>query len=380
MAVRTTSAERSRTGETIVAIPPDALRYGSLRVEVSRDHLPGDLDRDFLTLVLERFVDGQWQPMVSAQATGRARPEPTVVSIQHTNAAGYALPLTGDVRARVITKRPARFAIAVEKSDDPGDPPPLEPTHRSVAHDGEANLSAGIHFVTSVTLTGKTTAGSERLGVLHVGCEWDTTDATSVSATWGSAMTEIGTGAANAFADPVRGHAKLYHFLAPPTGATNVIFQANAGELGRGAALASSYAGVDQTTPVRTNSADPATGTGTAATVTCDPSATGDMVVDALWALAPSAAPTPHVSQTAIAASVESSGGSDYWGGASREAGAATVVMSWTQAADEWALFAASLQASSGGGSSVTPPVGAQTLAGAAGRLDHGLAVPIGRR
>lgn len=215
----------------------------------------------------------------------------------------------------------------------------------AVAHDGEANLSQAYSFVGSVTVTGKTTAGSDRVAVGHL------------AQSFGAAITGVTYGGSGMTAGSTVGGggvqgAHLYYFVAPPTGATNLV--ASFGDDDDGAFGASSYNGVDQTTPRRTNSNDTGTGVGSPATVTCDPSAVGDVVVDCVSSI--DGQPVLGANQVSLF-NTESSGGSGRWGAGSREAGAATVTMSWTGVGD-WAIASMSLQAAAAAeSSSVSPSV-----------------------
>lgn len=147
----------------------------------------------------------------------------------------------------------------------------------AVAHDGEANVQ-GVAAATSITLASKTTAGTNRCGIVHIG--WYNSSESITGVTWGgSAMTHIvtilettgwGLGAS------------IYRIIAPATASSSVVVTFDlAADV---AACASSYTGVDQTTPI-SNSASMTTTSSVAspATLACT-SASGEMVADA-WSI-----------------------------------------------------------------------------------------------
>lgn len=154
----------------------------------------------------------------------------------------------------------------------------------------------------------------------------------------GNALTAI-LGAAG---DNSNRHAALYRYIAPATGAHDLVSTlAGAGTHGiAGIPLD----GVDQTTP-----AENGTGAGgTASPITVDvTSATGNLVIDAFWVQHSGGGSTTTVgaSQTAQI-DRENFSGADSWG-VSTEAGATTVTMSWTSTnVSGWAQAACSIKAS----------------------------------
>ena len=134
--------------------------------------------------------------------------------------------------------------------------------------DGTATVGQLFSGATSVTITGKTTAGTNRLGVVHVGGQ--SFSGTSVtSCTWnGVAMTSAITSG-----DPY--FASLWYIVNPPIGASNIT--CNMG-LNYGYAFASSYTGVDQFSPI--GHTGKSGGSGTPSLLLY--SSVGNMVVDAL--------------------------------------------------------------------------------------------------
>ena len=105
-----------------------------------------------------------------------------------------------------------------------------------MAHDGEANLSGAVSFVSSVNIGNKTTAGSNRLAVLHYGVARETGTTTIGTHTYaGSNVTQAGTGASKVVSIETF-DAKLYYFVAPATTGSAVVFNWSASGDVRGAA------------------------------------------------------------------------------------------------------------------------------------------------
>lgn len=208
----------------------------------------------------------------------------------------------------------------------------------AVLHDGEANLTGRHASAATWTLSGKTTAGSDRVGVVRF---MASTDSPVTSVTWGGvAMTLVGS--------VVRSDATIYAYEipAPPTEASDVLIAFTSGSPS-GPYTVSSYNGVDQTTPIRNQGAGAlfvsATGTSTTPSVNVT-SATGDLVLDAMDV----AQVISSVGANQTTEFLDTAGGSDRFG-ASREAGAATVTMSWTTGSAGWSILAFSLNAATGG-------------------------------
>ena len=211
----------------------------------------------------------------------------------------------------------------------------------AVAYDGEANVTAGLNGVTSVTLSGKTTAGSNRCAIWHAGWGDDLSNITTI--------TYAGTGMTSAVVVDGSGiTGAIYRFLNPTTAGSDVAVSWGAAVYG--ACGCSSYNGVDQTTPV-SGTANATNLSSTPATVNIT-SATGEVVVDGCGQAY--ATPTVGAGQTQV---FNSDGGSGfYFGLGSREAGAATVTMSWTFSGNQgWVIVAASLKAAAEAGGATYP-------------------------
>lgn len=211
----------------------------------------------------------------------------------------------------------------------------------AVAHDGEANATNNSPTaVPSLTVTGKTTAGSDRYGVCAVIAN---NGASVTGVTWnGSAMTQLasvinGTDGRGAY---------LYGIAAPPTAASDVVVSMSPDS--RCIALVSSYNGAHQTT----QNATPATASGTAspATVNVTDANSGDMVVDSLYFIGAGTPPAVGAGQTGDTADDQ-----NIFGGHSREAGPATVTMSWTlTSATRWSIAAIAIRAAAAGAPTIT--------------------------
>ena len=212
----------------------------------------------------------------------------------------------------------------------------------AVAFDGEAVQTITYSNAASATITNKTTAGSDRVGIVKVGMYHFGSAPYVSGVTWdGVAMTLVGTdvGAANKIGS------SMWIIVAPPTGASSIVITFTAGGV-YGAAGAESYSGVNQSAP--TSGTATANGASTAPTVTVS-SATDDLVTDSLGCY--NTAPTPHASQTQTF--VDNVLGTVF-GTGSYEAGAASVVMSWAESQVEWGQVGVNLEAA-GGGSSGNP-------------------------
>jgi hypothetical protein len=203
----------------------------------------------------------------------------------------------------------------------------------AVAHDGTSNVTVEYNAATSVTASSKTSSGSDRCAVLHIGHLYAANLISGVTY-GGSAMTFV---EADERANGV--YAALYRYVAPATTASDVVMSFD-GSIGHfGAVCVSSYNGVDQTTPIRAS----ASANGSSGTSSVDvSSATGDVVVDAQGIYGTQ--PTAGGGQTSMLSTAGGSSGG-MCSGASREAGATTVTMSWTHGSDQWAIAAMSLKA-----------------------------------
>lgn len=192
----------------------------------------------------------------------------------------------------------------------------------AVAHDGAANVSVSCAGVSSQSVS-KTTSGSNRCAVIHIGTAPQTADVSAVTY-GGSAATEIITLNGGATTEEL---AALYRYLAPPTGSTTV--QVTWDEAAYGAFGVSSYSGVDQTTPTSGAVSTSTTGVSTGITLNVS-SATDDMVVDCCKIYRGGGQATAGASQTQVFNTSDGSFG-EYASG-SYEAGASTVTMSWSWA------------------------------------------------
>lgn len=201
----------------------------------------------------------------------------------------------------------------------------------SVAHSGEVNQNTTFSGVNSFSISNQTSAGSDRMGVCHVGGFLGGSGTTS--GTWGgSAMVQTIVG--------VNGDGVLLHFVAPPTSASTVTVNNLNGATG--GAATSTYTGADQSAgsgPISNTTT--ATNTSTSpASVTCG-TASGEMVVDAVG-IDPNQSAAAGANQTSIL--VTNTGTADCL--CSYQLGADGGVMSWTFTATRyWESVAASIKA-----------------------------------
>lgn len=214
----------------------------------------------------------------------------------------------------------------------------------AVAHDGEAVLSGDLGVADPQSLGNKTTAGTDRLGIVHL--RFDTAEFASnpVGVTWGGvSMTEIGSGASIADAGGIRS----FRIVNPPTASSAISVDLASATVT--AYIVTSYNGVDQTTPIDTAGVQTGTGTGTTPTATVS-SVAGNMV--ASFATASNIFSATGSGQTQEA---EITDGGSYVARASYEAGAASVVMDYTIGSANWATLAFEINAAGGGGSTQPP-------------------------
>lgn len=213
----------------------------------------------------------------------------------------------------------------------------------AVANDGEADLAGNTAAGTSHAFGNKTTAGSNRIGIVHLQFASAAFATEPATVTWGgSGMTQIGTGV-NFGSDP--GGVRSYYIVDPPTGSTAVAATTTATtELGY---VVCSFNGADTTgTPIDTGSIQTATGTSTTPSVTVS-SAAGNMVVSV--AIGGNIFSANGSGQTQDGA--EFTDGGSYVGRATHEAGAASVVMDYTlNSSVGWATQAFEINALAGGG------------------------------
>jgi hypothetical protein len=220
-----------------------------------------------------------------------------------------------------------------------------------VAHDGQADVTGTSTAATTLTITGKATAGSDRVGI--VSCSWnnETPVIVAASSTWnGVAMTVVDQGAEVTNASLGAG---LLRIVNPPTGASNIVIAWDAAATAR--CVASSYSGVDQTTPVSAsnkvatvvNTASPITNTVT--------TAADEIIVDAVSFTEFDGSETHTVG--ADQASLQNVTYATFYKAlASRQAGSAGGVMSWTfggGGTGSYVSIAASLKSSGGSAPSV---------------------------
>ena len=207
----------------------------------------------------------------------------------------------------------------------------------AVAADGEAILSGRQASADPWTFSGKTTAGTNRIGVLRF---FSGGGAPAVAPTWGgSNMTLIGSVAKGA------GAVYAYYIVAPATASSDIVVDLTAPAIG--AYVVTSYTGAHQSTaPTGFASA-----TGSSTTPSVDvTSVTDDLVLDAMDV--DNVITSVGAGQTAEY--LDTTGPSDRFGG-SYEAGAATVTMSWTVSSAAWCTLGFSLVAAAGGASADPP-------------------------
>ena len=189
-------------------------------------------------------------------------------------------------------------------------------------------------------------AGADRLLIVAVSIDNRAVSGVTYNAV---AMTSVG----SATAPDGKQISHMWQLVAPATGANNVVVTCSNNGVDI-VAVATSYTLVDQTTPLGT--AATATGTSTTASVTVT-SATGELVVDSVSSNLGTL--TVGAGQTARGNGVAG----DNQGGLSEEAGAASVVMSWTiGSSSAWASVGVSLKGAVAG-TTVTPGTVALTLA-----------------
>ena len=199
---------------------------------------------------------------------------------------------------------------------------------------------------TSLTWSHTVSAGSNR--VLVVELALDGLGAPASSVTYGGvALTQIGRGTGN--------HAvELWALINPTVGTANVVASFSGTTAAAGGA--STFNGVAQTIGTAFGTFVSATGTGTTASVTAS-SAAGEQVIDVLyWRNSPATSATPGAGQTSYWSQTNSTMG----GGATLEAGAASVVMSSNLSGSvQWEIAAVSMKTAAG--ITVTPTSGLTT-------------------
>ena len=217
----------------------------------------------------------------------------------------------------------------------------------AVAFDGEAIVSAAVNFGNPITLASKTTAGTNRAGVVVVSWE-DAAGASISSVTWnGVSMGAAKVTQVNDLSGPATSpltNASIYVIENPPTGASSVVITFS--DDVRGGAAAIGFNGVDQATLVRAGSTvglESDTGGSKEVTVNAQ---SGDMAVDAVMDVSVPGA-TVHGSQTQTH-KLENTAGGEHWSQGSYEAlSGSSVAMTYTTT-DYFVIAALALQASGG--------------------------------
>lgn len=195
----------------------------------------------------------------------------------------------------------------------------------AAAPDGEAFQTCTVSAGTTCTMASKTTAGTNRVGIIHCGWYDQAIDISGV--TWNGSSTGsaqiVDTGESTFFG---LGSA-MWRFINPPTASSTVVVTWPSGVTG-GCAV-SSYKDADQTTPISgfNSFANGGSVVASPITVTC-PTASDEVVVDSvLFSQADVIAPTVGAGQTQIANQVF---GTQYFQLASHQLGSTDGVMSWT--------------------------------------------------
>ena len=199
------------------------------------------------------------------------------------------------------------------------------------------NVSSALTAASSTTLTFAHTIGIGSNGILLVEVAIKGANPVTSVTYGGTALTLVGS--LNDPANQVR--SELWYLKAPTAGTANIVVTLPSVKMF--VAGGTSFFGVDQTTPLGT--AATANGSGGSPTVTVASSA-GELVIDAPAVHAASSA-TVGAGQTQLWGQRTGTAGGDVWGGSSSEAGAASVVMSWTTSgsgAGEWATIAVPLK------------------------------------
>jgi len=140
---------------------------------------------------------------------------------------------------------------------------------------------------------------------------------------------------------------ETWYLIAPTAGTAGVIADLG-GNPGLCAVGASSYTGVDQTTPLRT----PATASGSSATASVAVgSASGDVVFGAI-----ASDSEAGITETGTLRWEFENQGSDCSWGAQQYAGAASVTVQWSQSATGWTVGGVSMIPVGGAAAAATPP------------------------
>ena len=202
----------------------------------------------------------------------------------------------------------------------------------TVAHSGEANQTVNFSGASGFTIASQTSAGSNRMGICHIGGFLGASGSTAV--TWGGTSmvaTIVGAG----------GDAAMFHLVAPATAASSVICTGLSGATGQ--AAASTYTGADQSA-----GSGPISNTGNATATAVSPvsvtvtTATGEMVVDAVG-IEINGSPAAGANQNVI---LNTTGNNSADCLASYQLGADGGAMTWTYTGSHyWESVAASIKA-----------------------------------
>lgn len=213
----------------------------------------------------------------------------------------------------------------------------------AVAHDGTGNLDDHLASSASHTISGKTTSGSDRVGIVDVRIPNAVYGAGEpLDVTWNAvSMTEIGTGVNSGTAV---GAVRSYYIINPPTSASDVVVTFT-DPTPLGYTIRSFNGG---TTPTNVN-----TGSGSDDTPTVNiTSPSGDMACDCVTAGNTFSALGSGQTQDD---SDQMTDGSTYVGRTSHEGGSGTVTMDHTlSAAATWVTQGFSIPAAAAGSADVT--------------------------
>lgn len=209
----------------------------------------------------------------------------------------------------------------------------------AAAHDGTADVSGAATAGMTLTITGKTTAGTNRVGAVSV--SWNTSSQTVTGATWnGVAMTIVDQGVETVGASL---GAALLTIVDPPTASSDIVVTFSLPATGN--AVASSYNGVHQTTPIGASNKVITAGAVASPTSNTVTTAADEVLVDAVsWTQFDSVAPTVGANQTSLQNTLYAA---FYFSLASRQNGADGGVMTWTHpGSGHYVSIAASLKSS----------------------------------
>lgn len=217
------------------------------------------------------------------------------------------------------------------------------PAWAAVTYDTVSSASTSTSGASSLTWSHTvTSAGSNRLLVVGVASD-DNTPRTVSSVTYnGVNLTQVPGGTADNLA-----RVDMWYLVNPATGANDVVVTLSGStEFSAGA---TSWTGVDQTTPLGTASAT--AGHSSSVSLSGVSSAADEFVVDVVAIDSSSATITSDVSQASRwerGGGEATAGGLNVVGGQSTEAGAASVTMSWSvSATKDWAIAAVSIKPAS---------------------------------